>query len=475
MGVKLFVIENGSITKTYEVDGQNVTRVDAGLRGKNILLSKGPDNFPLVMFHNDKFYFSLPPYTFNGFVEKRSGRYSIDELVQKGIGKESQGLIWGIVDPSTLVEIENQNLKVVIAGENRVSEIEKRYSESREKSESKVAEGKTRQKQTVTSAQPLSLAGAGGPSVGYFDFHEMRKRTAFVYFVILSISVVIAVVMMGILGSMKLPPEKADITAIPTRFAKLIVENVPKPEKKKEVGTGEKKEEKQTKAQKMEETKEQEKAATGNVSEKARKEAIRRKIRHVGVIAILTSKGGQGIVKDVVSAANSIGDLDQVLSSMGGVETAKAGMDIEAIKKTRVGGAVASADIGSLGVGPGQKVALGSKKIRRVRASINLGGGKISGALAGEVIRRTVRRNINGVKYCYEKELKRNPKLQGKIVVLFTIGRDGRVKKARIQSTTMHNEAVESCILRMIRRWRFPRPEKGSVTVSYPFIFTPGS
>ena len=198
-------------------------------------------------------------------------------------------------------------------------------------------------------------------------------------------------------------------------------------------------------------------------------------MRHVGVLAILTSKGGQGVVQDVVSAANKIGDLDSVLSKMGGVETAKAGMDIAAIKKTRIGGAVASADIGSLGVGPGQQVSLGSKKIRRVRASINLGGGRISGALAGEVIRGVVKRNISGVKYCYEKELKRNPKLSGKIVVLFTIGTDGRVIRARIQSTTMHNENVESCILRMVRRWRFPRPEKGSVTVSYPFIFTPGS
>ncbi len=472
MGVKVIIKENGKILKEIIVDGEKVKKVDAGTNGKDFLTSGGPSSFPVVMFHSGKFYFALPPNLFKGKVTKKDKEVSIEQLIESGFGKESQGLIWGIIDNNTIVELFDNNRKILIGDEKSL--------QSSEANKNKVEEKKEVLKKKKEESKPavggIAFAGAGGPVLESFDFHNMRRRSLHVYLGILSFFVIAAVVMMAILGSMELPPQNNDITAIPARFAKLIVKHVPKPEKKEKVkGTGEEEKKKNQTQQKMEETNKQEKAATGNMSEQARRAALQRKVRHVGVLAILTSKGGQGLVQDVVSAAGNIGDLDSVLSKMGGVETAKAGMDIAAIKKTRMGGAVASADIGSLGVGPGQKVSLGSKKIRRVRASINLGGGRISGSLAGEVIRRVVKMNIRGIKYCYEKELKSNPKLSGKIVVLFTIGTTGRVMRARIQSTTMHNENVESCILRMISRWRFPRPEKGSVTVSYPFIFTPGS
>ncbi len=76
------------------------------------------------------------------------------------------------------------------------------------------------------------------------------------------------------------------------------------------------------------------------------------------------------------------------------------------------------------------------------------------------------------MKSCYERELKKDPTLKGKIVVQFTIGPMGRVTNSKIGSSSMRNAAVGSCILGRIRSWRFPKPEGGSVTVSYPFVFT---
>ena len=54
----------------------------------------------------------------------------------------------------------------------------------------------------------------------------------------------------------------------------------------------------------------------------------------------------------------------------------------------------------------------------------------------------------------------------------FTIGTDGRVTKANIVSSSLADEQVKQCILRRIKRWKFPKPDEGTVTVSYPFIFT---
>jgi len=100
------------------------------------------------------------------------------------------------------------------------------------------------------------------------------------------------------------------------------------------------------------------------------------------------------------------------------------------------------------------------------------GRGEIRGALDREIIRRVIRRHINEVKYCYQKELSANPYLSGTILVKFTIGSAGLVTASGILRSTVGNTRVEQCIAHAIRRWRFPRPRGGgSVQVSYPFGF----
>jgi TonB family protein len=59
----------------------------------------------------------------------------------------------------------------------------------------------------------------------------------------------------------------------------------------------------------------------------------------------------------------------------------------------------------------------------------------------------------SAIQYCYERELKRNPDLKGKIVVRFTILPSGKVKDPRIISSTVKNERVERCVLSRISRW----------------------
>jgi TonB family protein len=88
------------------------------------------------------------------------------------------------------------------------------------------------------------------------------------------------------------------------------------------------------------------------------------------------------------------------------------------------------------------------------------------------VINRIIQRHYNEVKYCYEKELTRDPGLYGKVAVLFVIDGTGRVSDALVQQTTLSSEPVESCILTHVRRWVFPQPEGGStVQVTYPYVF----
>jgi len=99
---------------------------------------------------------------------------------------------------------------------------------------------------------------------------------------------------------------------------------------------------------------------------------------------------------------------------------------------------------------------------------------RVSGYLSPEQIMRVVRRNQAAVRYCYENELQRQPNLRGRIEIRWRITRSGSVSSASRASSTMSNARVEGCIVRQVRRWRFPQPDGGEVDVNFPFIFGSG-
>lgn len=151
--------------------------------------------------------------------------------------------------------------------------------------------------------------------------------------------------------------------------------------------------------------------------------------------------------------------------------------------------------LGSRGTGPGGGGTalgiggLGTKGGGRGRGgygTLDLGGrGKgetdfdsnktiVQGGLDKETIARVIKRHWNEIKYCYEKELSKDPNLYGKVTVNFIIDGTGSVAEASIQQTTMNNENVEGCMLSHVRRWRFPEPKGGGeVIVTYPWVFKP--
>jgi hypothetical protein len=99
----------------------------------------------------------------------------------------------------------------------------------------------------------------------------------------------------------------------------------------------------------------------------------------------------------------------------------------------------------------------------------------ILGALDKSLIDAVIKRNMAAIRYCYQRELTKNPSLGGKITVKFVIAADGTVSSATTKSTTMNNSAVESCINSRFMKFQFPQPKGGGVViVSYPFIFAPG-
>ncbi|MBI4818252.1 MAG: AgmX/PglI C-terminal domain-containing protein [Deltaproteobacteria bacterium] len=96
----------------------------------------------------------------------------------------------------------------------------------------------------------------------------------------------------------------------------------------------------------------------------------------------------------------------------------------------------------------------------------------IQGSLSKEEIGRVIRRNLARFKYCYEKELNAAPTLAGKVGVYFTIAPTGSVAEASVRETSINNNNVEECVLRVMRSLKFPQPKGGGiVVVTYPFVF----
>lgn len=99
----------------------------------------------------------------------------------------------------------------------------------------------------------------------------------------------------------------------------------------------------------------------------------------------------------------------------------------------------------------------------------------ILGALDRSLIDKVIKRHMAQIRYCYQRELTKNPNIKGKIVIKFVIAKDGSVSSANTKSSTMKAPTVESCIVGRFMRMQFPEPKGGGIViVSYPFFFSAG-
>ena len=86
-----------------------------------------------------------------------------------------------------------------------------------------------------------------------------------------------------------------------------------------------------------------------------------------------------------------------------------------------------------------------------------------------------IKEQHQSVRRCYESQLKRTPKLEGSLDVRFKITHWGRVGKTKITNHGLSNRKVKKCVVKAIRKWRFPFTRKGGVTIELPLLFKPHS
>jgi hypothetical protein len=206
------------------------------------------------------------------------------------------------------------------------------------------------------------------------------------------------------------------------------------------------------------------------------------KVKSVGLVGLIGGHGPGGIsreVADVFSEGGVARDVDETFRKAGELRVASAAL--ERPREARGGGADGVEGPERL---PDEPVpATPAGKLRQVKVERDdarevpktkvdlLPPESDTPEVDPEAIAQVVRRRIAAMKGCYERALRRNPDLQGKITVRFTIGPTGAVVDAAVESNEMGDPGAAECVVGRLRGFRFPKPAGGSVTVIYPFIF----
>ncbi len=277
--------------------------------------------------------------------------------------------------------------------------------------------------------------------------------------------------------SMREKPKEEELTLeeLPDRFVKMIIPDKPiDPPKKTEVAStdGDKKDDKPADKPKGDD-KPKNAAPVGAAEHKA---AVAKGVASKGLLKMLGSvgDGGGASLEDVLGGGSASKDIASALNGAGGVGVASADA-LAAGGGRKGGGSGEAAGIGDLatsgGAGSGGK--LEEKKAVQITGRVIDQGPEIESSTCDKgAITRYVKGRLRAIQGCYEKELKRNTGLKGKVVVRFTIQATGRVSDVEIDENTIGNDGVVNCIRATVRAWVFPIKDN-ECPVAYPFVFSP--
>lgn len=191
---------------------------------------------------------------------------------------------------------------------------------------------------------------------------------------------------------------------------------------------------------------------------------------------------GAGSAQDALRNGGLMAGTERDLANVGGISTASGtGVRRGGLAASAGGGGLGGRGLGQSGTinGGGNNIGSGAAPVeeRVIRGSANVGSGDSvggEGAVDANAVARIIRGQLGGIRSCYERALRNNPTLSGRLEVHFTIGGSGRITSINSSGLPAAPE-VGTCVEGRIRNLVFPQPEGGSVEFSFPFTFTPGS
>lgn len=123
---------------------------------------------------------------------------------------------------------------------------------------------------------------------------------------------------------------------------------------------------------------------------------------------------------------------------------------------------------------------LGSRTTTAVKSNIETAAARPATRTASAKLTRpqheiesVFQKNKGAIYSIYNRALRKDPSLQGKVVIELTIAGNGSVTKSRIISSELNNPSLEMKLLARVKLFKFKPSNAAVVTVRYPIDFLP--
>jgi TonB family protein len=269
--------------------------------------------------------------------------------------------------------------------------------------------------------------------------------------------------------------------------AKLIQEKKPdvpeiKPEKKEEIEF--KKDEDEKKIPEIQKPSEKKQKRPGDNRPKNAGGDVRSRVTKRGVLGMLSGRITGRRVGEEREGKKMVGGMEQVLRGIGdlaeNVGAARfgtgGGIGFGKGFGSGFGGGLGSGGIDGLmssrvGDATGDRnVKMKAKSFAQVKSpppTVTSGNCRSANDIAKVVNSRGSR-----IKYCYDKGLRTDANLAGKITIRFKIDPAGNIESASVVSSSLKSPTVEDCVVSTIKQWKFNQVPGCNTVVNYPFNFS---
>ena len=200
--------------------------------------------------------------------------------------------------------------------------------------------------------------------------------------------------------------------------------------------------------------------------------------RSVGVARVLGTYGGEGpgTVFDVIQTTeNRLGELMEA----GMTTTVEANGPIGELAPIGGDGIdLHGALVATQGFETGSGPALDDKhdkRERRIQGRTQASSTEATGGGDKKALRATIKHRTSALQHCYNKALRTQPDLAGKMTYTISISVMGTVTRVLIEEDSLGSASVEACTKAKIKGWRFPMEgadEGAEVTFSVVFSGT---
>ncbi|MBL8919020.1 MAG: AgmX/PglI C-terminal domain-containing protein [Myxococcaceae bacterium] len=203
-------------------------------------------------------------------------------------------------------------------------------------------------------------------------------------------------------------------------------------------------------------------------------DAMKSKLARMGMLKVIGAVGGEdGLAADLLKDSSHVGSVGDAMKGASDVRVATAGDLLASDRKGADEGTTVG--VGAIGTNGVKDVRLSDKGDVAVTGSVKEAG-PISidtPDISPDALASWMRQRRSAIQSCYERELKRDRSLSGRLVVKFVITPRGRVSELDLSEGSLHNRNVSDCITSIARNWVLPFTPEDDVPVAFPFVFSP--